>query len=203
MEATAAEQQHLFGGVQGGPPGLQYEPEFIALDEERRLLADIASLPLREADYRGYTAKRRIVSYGAGYDFDSNVLRTAPAIPEFLFSLRTRVAERVEVAPAALTHALVTEYRPGTALGWHRDVPDFATVVGVSLGTSCRMRFRSFPPVRGQETFVLELAPRSLYVLAGAVRWHWQHSIAPTPGLRYSITFRTLAPRARRPAADA
>jgi alkylated DNA repair dioxygenase AlkB len=202
MEATAAEQQHLFGGVQGGPPGLRYEREFIAPAEERRLLTEIARLPLREADYRGYTAKRRIVSYGAGYDFDSNVLRPAPAVPPFLFPLRTRVAERVEVAAGTFMHALVTEYRPGTALGWHRDVPDFGTVVGVSLGTSCRMRFRSFPPARGQEIFVLELAPRSLYVLADAVRWQWQHSIAPTPGLRYSITFRTLAPRARRPAKD-
>ena len=25
-----------------------------------------------------------------------------------------------------------------------------------------------------------------------ASRWDWQHAIAPTPGLRYSVTFRTL-----------
>src|ERR1700674_3601419 len=28
-----------------------------------------------------------------------------------------------------LVRALVTEYRPGTALGWHRDVPNFALAV--------------------------------------------------------------------------
>ena len=29
--------------------------------------------------------------------------------------------------------ALVTEYAPGAAIGWHRDRPVFADVVGVSL----------------------------------------------------------------------
>jgi alkylated DNA repair dioxygenase AlkB len=64
-------------------------------------------------------------------------------------------------------------------------------VVGVSLGTVCTMRFqRSSAEVR--RTYALELAPRSAYVLAGAARWAWQHSIPATNDLRYSITFRTL-----------
>jgi hypothetical protein len=46
--------------------------------------------------------------------------------------------------------------------------------------------------------FTLDLAPRSMYVLAGAVRWQWQHGIPPTPGLRHSITFRTPASDERR-----
>lgn len=203
MNATVAEQRVLFDGVQAGPPGLRYEHDFIDADEERRLLEQIRTLPFLEAEYRGYTAKRRIVSYGAGYDFDANVLRPAPPVPAFLHPLRAKVAQRLELDALAFTHALVTEYVPGTQLGWHRDVPDFALVVGVSLGTPCRMRFRPYPPQRGQRVFVLELAPRSMYVLAGAARWQWQHGIPPTPGLRYSITFRTLAPRARKPASDA
>lgn len=192
-------QTSLFHGGQGGPPGLQYAIDFISVAEEAELLAEIAALPLREADYRGYTARRRIASYGAGYDFDANVLRAAPPIPPFLHPLRAKVAARLSVDATRLTHALVTEYQPGTPLGWHRDVPDFGVVAGISLGTTCRMRLRPYPPVRGARTFALELAPRSLYVLADAVRWNWQHSIPPTPGLRYSITFRTLAPDARRP----
>jgi alkylated DNA repair dioxygenase AlkB len=81
--------------------------------------------------------------------------------------LRAQVAERMEMQPEQITHALVTEYRPGTQLGWHRDAPDFAMVVGISLGTPCRMRFRPYPPRAGQCVFVLDLAPRSMYVLAG------------------------------------
>lgn len=200
MHATAAEQKALFDDVRAGPPGLRYEPDFIDAAEERHLLEAIRSLPFHEAEYRGYTAKRRIVSYGAGYDFDANVLRPAPSVPAFLNPLRARVADCLGMQAEVLAQALVTEYRPGTQLGWHRDVPDFAAVVGISLGTACRMRFRSYPPQRGQRVFTLELAPRSMYVLAGAVRWQWQHGVPPTPGLRYSITFRTLSPRARKPA---
>jgi alkylated DNA repair dioxygenase AlkB len=38
----------------------------------------------------------------------------------------------------------------------------------------------------------LALEPRSIYLLQGEARWGWQHSIAPTPALLWSITFRTL-----------
>jgi alkylated DNA repair dioxygenase AlkB len=38
----------------------------------------------------------------------------------------------------------------------------------------------------------ITLKPRSAYVLAGAARFTWQHSIPATKALRYSITFRTL-----------
>ena len=105
---------------------------------------------------------------------------------------------RLALAPGSITHALVTEYRPGTQLGWHRDVPDFGIVVGISLGTPCTMRFRPYPPRAPDPVLVLNLAPRSMYVLDGAVRWKWQHGIVATPGLRHSITLRTLSPRARK-----
>jgi alkylated DNA repair dioxygenase AlkB len=46
-----------------------------------------------------------------------------------------------------------------------------------------------------RRTYRLDLAPRSVYVLGGAARWAWQHSIPATRGLRYSVTFRTLRQR--------
>lgn len=105
-----------------------------------------------------------------------------------------KVAAWLGVPAARLKHVLIAEYRPGTALGWHRDVPDFELVCSVSLGGGCRMRFRPFPPTRNRkEVLSLELAPRSAYVLRDDARWRWQHSIPPTKALRYSITFRTLA----------
>ena len=45
---------------------------------------------------------------------------------------------------------------------------------------------------------VIELAPRSAYVLRAEARWGWQHSVAPTPALRYSITFRTRSAKGGR-----
>jgi alkylated DNA repair dioxygenase AlkB len=108
--------------------------------------------------------------------------------------MKARAAAWLGVSPSAIHHALVAEYRAGTALGWHRDVPDFELVCGISLGAACRMRFRPFPPAKERRrVMLLELAPRSAYVLRGDARWRWQHSIAPTKALRYSITFRTLA----------
>jgi alkylated DNA repair dioxygenase AlkB len=134
------------------------------------------------------------VSFGSSYDFSGNVRSPAPDPPEFLDSLRSKVSGWVHVPAAALKHVLIAEYRPGTTLGWHRDVPDFELVCGVSLGAACRMRFRPFPPTRDRKSVLsLDLAPRSAYVLRGDARWRWQHSIPPAKALRYSITFRTLA----------
>ncbi|TMG42125.1 MAG: 2OG-Fe(II) oxygenase [Chloroflexi bacterium] len=155
------------------------------------MLEEIARLPLAAAKYKQYTARRRIAYFGFGYDFTANRLGAAPPAPAFLGPLRDKVAAWMSLAPAALEQALVTEYRPGTPLGWHRDAPDFGRVAGVSLGGWARMRLRRYP--RGKNTpIVLELAPRSAYQMQGAARWQWQHSIPATRELRYSITFRTL-----------
>jgi alkylated DNA repair dioxygenase AlkB len=105
--------------------------------------------------------------------------------------LRARVGAWLGIPPEDFGYALVSEYRPGTQLGWHRDVPHFEVVAGVSLGGRATMRFRPFPPKKGARILTLELEPRSAYAMRGEARWGWQHSIAPTPELRYSITFRT------------
>ena len=121
-------------------------------------------------------------------------MHPAPPIAEFLHPLKTRVAQWMGVEPEKIRHVLVAEYRAGTALGWHRDVPNFELVCGVSLAASTRMRFRPFPPDKDRKRILsLELAPRSAYILRGDARWRWQHSIPPTKALRYSMTFRTLA----------
>ena len=185
-ESTATEKSGL-------PPGWDYRTGFIDATEEAELLAWIATLPLEEARYKGYTARRRVVHFGTDYDFDHQRVLAAPPIPPELGPLRAKAAAWIGEAPEALASALVAEYRPGVALGWHRDVPDFETVVGISLAGTARMRFRRYPPVQPKKADVLslELAPRSAYVLRAEARWGWQHSVAPTPALRYSITFRT------------
>jgi alkylated DNA repair dioxygenase AlkB len=57
------------------------------------------------------------------------------------------------------------------------------------------MRFR-MKTATGFETEALLLEPRSMYVLAGAARTKWQHSIPAVKGLRWSISMRTLRRRA-------
>jgi alkylated DNA repair dioxygenase AlkB len=188
-------QISLFAGAAPPIDGFRYQSDFLLPEEERELLARIGELPLEEARYKEFTAKRRIASFGHQYDFSSNELLPAGPLPEFLVPLRARVAEWTGIAAADYTHCLVAEYRPGTQLGWHRDVPEFEAVAGCSLAGSCRMRLRRYPHAKGsrERALIVELAPRSVYALEGPARWGWQHAISPTKELRYSITFRTRA----------
>jgi alkylated DNA repair dioxygenase AlkB len=186
-----ATQSALFEEESALPNGLAYLPGFIDAAEESALLEGIAATALREAQYKEYTAKRRVASFGAGYDYDEQELTPAPVLAPFLLPLRAKVASWLAMPAEEFGYALVAEYRPGTQLGWHRDVPQFEMVAGVSLAAAARMRFRPYPPAKGARILDLELAPRSAYVLRDAVRCKWQHSIAPTGELRYSITFRT------------
>jgi alkylated DNA repair dioxygenase AlkB len=197
-----APQLELEGGappLEGAPPapayaarGLAYIPGFIDAVEERELLDGIAALALKEAPYKEYTSRRRIASFGSVYDFSASELKPGPPIPAFLVGLREKAAQLLEVGVDAIPHALVTEYRPGTPLGWHRDTPEFGVIAGISLLGAARMRFRPYPPRKGAKTLHLDLAPRSAYILRDEARWAWQHAIAPTDELRYSITFRTI-----------
>ena len=186
-------QENLFSDLRALPNGLRYRPEFLTTTEEQSMLRKFAELEFKEARYKEYTARRRVVNYGAGYDFTNNEVTLAPAIPEFLVPLRKKVADWLQVDADAFVQALISEYQPGTPLGWHRDVPNYELIAGISLGSAARMRFRPYPPHANKRSgaFALELEPRSAYVLAEDARWQWQHCVPPTPALRYSITFRT------------
>jgi alkylated DNA repair dioxygenase AlkB len=196
---AGASQIDLFDASLPLPEGLVYADGFLSTDEEDALLGAFATLDFTEARYKAWTARRRVVSYGSRYDFGDNELLDAPPLPPFLMPLRERVAAWVGVAAGDFTDALIAQYPPGTQLGWHRDVPQFERVAGLSLAGRCRMRFRPYPPRadKREGVFALTLEPRSAYVLQRDVRWRWQHMIPPTPELRYSITFRTRVERRR------
>jgi alkylated DNA repair dioxygenase AlkB len=189
----SSQQHELFAATPRWPDGFRYAEEFLSRAVENELVRAIESLPLAEARYREWTARRRVVSYGGQYDFSRNQLLPAAPIPAFLLGLRTAAAEFAGIDGAEFSHALVAEYRPGTPLGWHRDVSEFEIIVGVSLAGAARLKLRRYPHIVGERRrgLSLELAPRSIYCMRGEARWAWQHSIAPTPNLRFSITLRT------------
>ena len=191
-------QPDFFNPASQLPQGMAYKPALISPAEEHSLLEWIRALPFREAQYKEWNARRRIVSYGGRYDFNSNELVDADPIPAFLQSASRTHCRVCRHSRNDFTHTLINEYAPGTPLGWHRDAPVYGTVAGVSLAGMGRMRLRPYPPragTSGRAVMVLDLAPRSAYILEGAARWDWQHAISPTKALRYSITFRTLSTR--------
>jgi len=177
------------------PSGFHYREDFINKSDEVALLDAMAGVAFSEFEMRGVVARRRVAFFGESYD------RTAAgALPEFLLPLRTRVASWAGVEPAAFAMALINEYRPGTPIGWHRDAPQYDIVAGVSLVSTCRMRFRPYrspsstvsKSARRMATHELVLTPRSAYLMTGDSRSAFEHHIPPVANLRYSITFRTL-----------
>jgi alkylated DNA repair dioxygenase AlkB len=194
VHTARVNQTELFAAAPALPVGFEYVADFLSVAHEQELLAHIRLLPLEEAKYKEWRARRRVASFGGRYDYGRNELTPAPAMPQFLHALRAELASWAGIAAERLRHALIAEYRPETPLGWHRDVPQFEEVIGVSLLGHARLRFRPWPPRSGQRTVcALELAPRSAYILRGAARWQWQHAVSPTKELRYSITFRSDA----------
>jgi alkylated DNA repair dioxygenase AlkB len=178
------------------PPGFLYCSEAITLDEELRLLERIADLPLKEFQFHGFEGKRRVVSFGWRYDFSEHKALPADPIPDFLLETHRTVQAASGFALPHLAQVLVTEYSSGAAIGWHKDRPFFEDVMGVSLGSACNFRLRK-PLDNGEWKRVsVRLAPRSAYLLQGAARREWEHSIPPVDSLRHSITFRNLRSRA-------
>ena len=171
--------------------GFQYQAEFMSAADEAALLGVIRGLEFHAMKMRGVVARRRVIHYGVKYSFETFKASEGPPIPEFLLPLRGQAADFAALKPEQLAEALITEYSPGAAIGWHRDAPPFGDVVGISLLSGCRFRFRR-GKVRAWETREFPLEPRSAYVLRGPARKEWEHSIPPVKELRYSITFRTL-----------
>ena len=184
-------QADLFTGHVGLPEGFRYQAQLLSAAEEAALLGMLAPLPFREFEFHGFFGKRRVVSFGWRYDFNGGGLQKTEDIPAFLLPLRERAAGFAELPAPSLQQVLVTEYRPGAAIGWHKDRSIFGEVVGVSLFSASTFRMRRRSP-RGWQRASLTLEPHSVYLLQGPARTHWEHSIPAVDRLRYSITFRNI-----------
>lgn len=186
----------LFGA--NTPPGFEYRDDFISRDEETGLVAQINQLEFANFEMHGVIAKRRVAFFGASYDRAPE--GQSPPIPEFLFGARQRLAQWAGVRDTDFAMALINEYRAGAPIGWHRDAPQYDITAGISVLSSCTMRFRPYlSPKEAQRntarrvtTHEIELRPRSGYIIAAEARSKYEHSIPAVAELRYSITFRTL-----------
>jgi alkylated DNA repair dioxygenase AlkB len=182
-------QSDPFAAERSRPAGFGYRGDVLPPEEEQSLVGRFADLPFKPFEFHGFLGKRRIVSFGWRYDYGAQRVQPSIPMPDFLLPLRERAAAMAGLAAERLQQALVTEYAPGAAIGWHRDKPMFKDVVAFSFLSPCRLRLRRR---RGEawKRWAIEVQPRSGYMLRGAARHEWEHSIPPVEALRYSVTFR-------------
>jgi alkylated DNA repair dioxygenase AlkB len=179
------------------PDGFIYRPNFLSEAEEQELIREIQQSHLAPFKYYQFTGKRRTASFGWQYEFGASEITRAPEIPPYLLPVRTRAGSLFNIDPRSLVQISIIEYSVGSPIGWHRDIPHFGVVVGISLGAACRIRLRKYSRPRSKnlkrdEILSMELQPRSIYLMSGASRETWQHSIPPVKKLRYAIMMRTL-----------
>ena len=191
------DQLSMFASEPTYPDGFRYAPDVISREDERSIVEHVRALPFREFEFHGFTGKRRVVSFGWRYEFASESLRETDPMPSWLLPLRDRAGDFAGIAPDTLVHALVTEYAPGAAIGWHRDKGVFGDVIGISLVAPCTFRLRRKSGTKW-ERVSLVVEPRSAYLMRGPSRTEWEHSIPAVEALRYSITFRSMRDPMRR-----
>ncbi|MGI8611492.1 MAG: alpha-ketoglutarate-dependent dioxygenase AlkB [Sphingomicrobium sp.] len=180
--------------------GLDYRDDFITTAQEAALTERLGALELAPFRFHGWLGNRKTQSFGWRYDFDDSSFTPAEPLPEWLLPLREKAAAFAGVEPRDFVHVMLARYDPGAGIGWHRDRSVFEKVVGVSLGSPAKLRFRCRKP-GGFDRSSVTVEPRSAYLLSGEVRHDWEHSIAPGEQLRFSITFRTLSELGRKKAA--
>jgi len=179
-------------------PGLRYLPDFIDAETEAALLATIDQQPWL------HDLKRRVQHYGWRYDYKARGitqdLRIGP-IPDWLAGLCEPLSAE-GIFPRAPDQVIINEYQPGQGISAHVDcVPCFGDIIAsLSLSSACVMNF-THATTGEKQSHLLE--PRSLLILSGDARYHWQHAIPArktdkwqgktiSRARRISLTFRTV-----------
>lgn len=193
-----AVQTDLFGDSQASksamPQGFRYEEDIITGAEEIALAESLSKLELKPFEFHGHLGNRLVTSFGLRYDYTRRIVEAADDFPLFLRELLTKVAAFAGRPVEEFQQAGVNQYPAGAGIGWHKDKPQFGAIVGVSLLGPATMRLR-LPKDKSWIRRSQELKPRSIYILDGEARTKWEHSVPPVSSLRYSLTFRTLAPQ--------
>ena len=176
------------------PEGFTYTNNFITTDEEAQLIGNIKQLELHKFNFHGYTANRKVASFGYDYSFDNGQLTKGADIPSTFNFLLEKVSSQVDIPVSDFGELLVIEYPPGAVINWHRDAPPFDIICGVSLMSDCSFRLRPQDKAKQTRSSIISIPVqrRSIYIMKGAARSEWQHSTAPVKQTRYSITLRTL-----------
>lgn len=176
------------------PEGFSYHENFISKEEEDELCSAIGKVALHSFEFQGYTANRKVASFGYDWSFEKRVLSKGKDIPAAFHPIIEKVAQFLSLGPEDFAEFLITEYPIGSVINWHRDAPPFDLIAGISLASDCTFRLRPHDKARQGRGAIISfpVRRRSLYVMQGSARSEWLHSIAAVKEVRFSITLRTL-----------
>jgi alkylated DNA repair dioxygenase AlkB len=174
--------------------GLRYLPDYLSSEAEDALMGAVDTHEWQ------MTVDHPFQVYGYHYNHKRVEAHRIGDLPGWSRELATRL-HTDQLMPDVPNMLVVNDYPVGSGFFAHIDQAVFGdTIVSVSLGSSCVMRFSH--PSSGQMQECL-LEPRSALVLSGDVRWNWKHEIpARTVDIcggherprsrRVSLTFRTV-----------
>jgi len=177
--------------------GLRYVPDYIDQPTHDRLLASADQHPWR------MSVDHNVQVYGYSYNHQRREAIPIGDVPAWAMPLAIRLQQDGHIASTP-NQLVVNEYQPGAGIFEHQDQDVFGdTVISVSLGSTCAMRFTRTEPDAAEE---LLLDPKSLLVLTGESRWNWKHGIPARQSdvwngrehvrsRRVSLTFRAIPVR--------
>ncbi|RTK93286.1 MAG: hypothetical protein EKK64_10270 [Neisseriaceae bacterium] len=154
--------------------------EFLTEQEEFFILSNLKS-PIKKEEI----TRNNVYRYGSKTPYGMGNISVE--IPDYLQPLIEKVVKSgISEVPKSVS---VNEYMKGQSLSAHIDSQQAGPVITiVSLASSATMRFSKDK----EESFDVELLPRSLIRMKGDIRKKWKHEILPLLDTRYSIVFRCV-----------
>lgn len=156
--------------------GITYIPNYVDRREHDQFLAIVDQSPWQRS------LDHDVQVYGYSYNHRQRAACRIGDIPFWATPLATRLYQDGHI-PQAPNQLVVNSYQPGEGFWDHVDQAVFGdTILSVSLGSTCIMRFTRDEPDASEE---LLLEPGSLLVLTGPSRWEWKHGIPPRASDRW------------------
>jgi len=166
--------------------GLRYIPDYLSSEAERALMGVVDTHEWQ------MTVDHPFQVYGHHYNHKRVEAYRIGELPSWSRELAAPLRND-DLIPDVPNMLVVNDYPAGSGFFAHVDQAVFGdTIVSVSLGSSCVMRFSHTSSGRIEECL---LEPRSALVLSGDVRWNWKHEI---PARKVDIFGGYERPRARR-----
>ncbi|XP_059622612.1 alpha-ketoglutarate-dependent dioxygenase alkB homolog 6 [Phlebotomus argentipes] len=152
------------------PETVIYIPNFITSDEEKHILASVASAPKPKWTQ---LLNRRLINYG-GVPHKNGMI--AEEMPRWLLTFVEKINNLGVLEDKKANHVLVNEYLPGQGIMPHTDGPLFHPVIStISCGSHTILRLQR--SAGGEEEQQILVEPRSLLLIKDEAYHDHLHSI--------------------------